>query len=145
MEITPDRSRPAPTPLKGFTRDTIQPIGAITQSVLAGTTPKTTSLMVDFLVVKAPSSYNAILGRSSLNQMKAVTSTYHLKVKSPTPSGVGEIRSEQKTANDCYTQEMKSRAIDVQTLEEDHGRTVLPLPQVLTELDREVRDKKALQ
>ncbi|KAF5441803.1 hypothetical protein F2P56_036984 [Juglans regia] len=79
MKIAPYRLRHAPTPLKGFTGDTIQPVGAMTLSILVGMAPKTTSLMVDFLVVKASSSYNAILGCPSLNKMKVVTSTYHLK------------------------------------------------------------------
>ncbi|XP_041004162.1 uncharacterized protein LOC121249525 [Juglans microcarpa x Juglans regia] len=92
MGISPDRLRPTLTPLRGFTGEAIQPAGAIALSILAGTTPKTASLMVDFLVVKAHSSYNVILGRPSLNQMRAVTSTYHLKVKFPTGSGVGEMR-----------------------------------------------------
>ncbi|KAF5447425.1 hypothetical protein F2P56_032979 [Juglans regia] len=145
MGITPDRLRPAPMPFKGFTGDTIQPIEAIALSVLVGTAPKTTSLMIGFLVVKAPSSYNVILGCPSLNQMKTVTSTYHLKVKFPTPSGVGEMHGEEQTARDCYTREMKSKAIAIQTLEQ--GRMEVATPPLLaqTKPDQEVGDEKALR
>ncbi|XP_040988937.1 uncharacterized protein LOC121236552 [Juglans microcarpa x Juglans regia] len=101
--------------------------------------------MVDFLVMKAPSSYNAILGRPSLNHMRAVTSTYHLKVKFPTPLGVGEMHGKQKLARVCYAREMKTEAIEVQTLEEDWEEAILLLLRSLTELDKEVRDREALR
>jgi hypothetical protein len=40
--------------------------------------------MVKFLVVDRPSAYNAILGRAALNELEAITSTAHLKMKFPT-------------------------------------------------------------
>lgn len=73
--------------------------------------------MVDFLVVKAHSSYNAILGCPTLNHLRVVTSTYHLKMNFPTPVGVGKIRSEQKLVRECYAREMKLEAIKVRALE----------------------------
>jgi len=46
--------------------------------------------MIDFLVVDAPSAYNAILGRGTLNAIGAVVSTSHLMMKFiPTEAGVG--------------------------------------------------------
>ena len=53
--------------------------------------------MVDYL-----SSYNAIIGRPTLNSWKAVTSTYHLLVKFPTKYGVGEVQGDQLAARKCY-------------------------------------------
>ncbi|GFS34928.1 hypothetical protein Acr_00g0036800 [Actinidia rufa] len=50
----------------------------------------------DFIVVDCPSPYNAILGRPTLGGIKAITSTYHLKLKFPTPMGIGEIKGDQK-------------------------------------------------
>lgn len=70
----------------------VQPVGTITLFVLTGRTPFTAFVMVDFLVVKAPSLYNAILGKLTLNNLRAVTSTFYLKMKFPTPQGVGEIQ-----------------------------------------------------
>ena len=46
--------------------------------------------------------YNIILGRSALNRLKAVTPTYHLKVKFPIAHEVGEIRGDQVLARECY-------------------------------------------
>lgn len=73
-----------PMPLKGFSGDMVRPV---TLFVLAGKAPYTTSNMTHFIVVKAPSSYNAILGRPTLNNLRVVTSTYHMKMKFPTPLG----------------------------------------------------------
>ncbi|XP_042951997.1 uncharacterized protein LOC122289093 [Carya illinoinensis] len=105
--IDVDKLRLSPTPLKGFSGDTIQPIEAITLPVTVGTGTRTTTTMTVFLVVKAPSSYNAILGRSTLNHLRAVTSNYHLKMKFPTNGGVGEARGEQALAWECYIQELR--------------------------------------
>ena len=57
---------------------------------------------MDFLVVRAPSAYNAILDRFGLNTLRAVVSTYHLKFKFPTSQGVGEVRGDQVLARHCY-------------------------------------------
>ena len=42
------------------------------------------------------------MGRTALNRLKAVTSTYHLKVKFSIAHGVGEIRGDQVLARKCY-------------------------------------------
>lgn len=85
-------------PLKGFPGDMVQPVGTITLSVLARKTPNTAATMADFLVVKASSIYNAILGRPTLNKLKVDTSTYQLKLKFSMATGVGEICGEQVLA-----------------------------------------------
>ncbi|XP_040989006.1 uncharacterized protein LOC121236635 [Juglans microcarpa x Juglans regia] len=91
MGIDAIRLQPAPMPLKGFSKDMVQQIETITLSVLAGSAPCMASVMVNLLVLKAPSSYNVIIGKSTLNNLRVVTSTYHLKMKFPTSRGVGEI------------------------------------------------------
>lgn len=101
MGISPDRLHSAPVPLKGFVGDIVQPIWVITLFILAGKTPRTVATMANFLVVKAPCSYNKILGHPTLNSLKAVASTYHLKMKFPTNLGVGEIRGKQVLVREC--------------------------------------------
>ena len=60
-----------------------------------------------FLVVDCSSAYNAILGRPTLNSWKAVTSTYHLKIKFPNDYGVGELQGNQVAAHECYVAMME--------------------------------------
>ena len=60
-----------------------------------------------FLVVNCSSTYNAILGRPTLNSWKAVTSTYHLIIKFPTNYEVGELRGNQVAAHECYVAMME--------------------------------------
>lgn len=60
-----------------------------------------------FLGGQGPSSYNAILGHPTLNSLRPVTSTYHLKMKFPTNLGVGKVRDEQVIALECYAQELR--------------------------------------
>ncbi|XP_077226318.1 uncharacterized protein LOC143859522 [Tasmannia lanceolata] len=57
--------------------------------------------MKTFLVVKVPSTYNAIIGRPALNKLEAVVSKPHLKIKFPTKI-VGEVRGDQERARNCY-------------------------------------------
>jgi len=71
MVINKDTIIPAKNPLMGFVGEHI---------------------MVKFLLIDQPSAYNAILGRTALNNLKAITSTSHLKMKFPTLQGVGEVK-----------------------------------------------------
>ena len=65
-----------------------------------------------FLVVDAPSAYNMLLGRPSLNAIKAIPSAYHLMIKFPTISRVRMVRGDQRVARECYSASMKQKAVD---------------------------------
>ena len=54
------------------------------------------------LVVDCSSSYNAIIGKPTLNSWNAITSTYHLSVKFPIEYGVGQVQGDQLVARECY-------------------------------------------
>ncbi|XP_059623044.1 uncharacterized protein LOC132266209 [Cornus florida] len=84
LKIGREKLRPMKSPLVGFSGDKVYPLGAVTLPVTAGANPKQVTVMVDFVVVDCPSSYNIILGRTTLNAMKAITSTYHLLLRFPT-------------------------------------------------------------
>ncbi|GFZ10874.1 hypothetical protein Acr_22g0002720 [Actinidia rufa] len=66
-----------------------------------------TTVWQDFIVVDCPSPYNSILGRPTLGRIKAITSTYHLKMKFPTLTGIGEVKGDQKVARQCFISAMK--------------------------------------
>ena len=47
---------------------------------------------VEFLVIKLPSPFNVIMGRTWLHIMMAVPSTYHQLVRFPTAHEIEDIR-----------------------------------------------------
>ena len=77
-------------------------MGTITLPMVVGAYPQQVTKNVNFLVVDCSSSYNAIIGKPTLNSWKAVTSTYHLSVKFPMKYGVGEVQGDQLVARECY-------------------------------------------
>lgn len=89
-------------PGKGFIGNIVQLIGTITLSILARTTLHIASTMTNFIVVKSHSSYNTILGRPTINNLKMITSTYQFKMKFLTTMAVGKVRGKQVLAWECY-------------------------------------------
>ena len=109
MKLANSRINPFTSPLVSFTRDRIIPRGIVTLIVIASTYPAQVTKEIDFLIVDCPSTYNIILGRPTLNKLRAVTSTYYLKVKFPTAHGVGEIKGDQGLVRECYQTALVSR------------------------------------
>ncbi|KAK3027620.1 hypothetical protein RJ639_042373 [Escallonia herrerae] len=102
MNIPTDRLRKMDTPLYGFSNHPVAAEGIIALPDAIGTALAQANFILDFVVVKVPSAYNAILGRPALNQLQAVVSTYHLKMKFPTKHGIGEVKGDQTIARQCY-------------------------------------------
>lgn len=94
--------QPARTPLIDFANRVLWPEGSITLPVTFGEHPQDKLVYLDFLVIKAPSPYNAIVGRPAIARLKAIVSTLHLSIKFPTPHGVAAIRGDQQMARECY-------------------------------------------
>ncbi|KAJ4804794.1 Pol-polyprotein [Rhynchospora pubera] len=90
------------TPLVGFAGDTVIPLGTIDLEVEFGEPPNSVISKVKFIVVNAPSAYNVILERKSLNDVGAIASTKHLMIKFPTRLGVGVVKGDQQKARECY-------------------------------------------
>lgn len=89
-------------PLYGFTGNEIKVIDTIDLTVLFETSSYQSWHVVKFHVVNAASSYNAILGQTTLIALKVVTFIPHLKIKFPTEFGVGEVIGDQVAARQCY-------------------------------------------
>ena len=124
MNLGRDQLRPVNAPLVGFDRMKVQPVGTISLPVVVGAYPQQITKSVDFLVVNCSSSYNAIIGRPTLNSWKAVTSTYHLLVKFPTEHGVGQVQGDQLTARECYLA-MLAMDEQIQTMNIEEKRTAV--------------------
>ncbi|XP_059659234.1 uncharacterized protein LOC132306055 [Cornus florida] len=93
--------------------------------------------MVDFLVADCPSAYNVILGRTTLNSMRAITLTYHLLMRFPTEQGVGELRGDQTTVRECYVASLREKkqqeALVVEEIEEqerDRAKSIEDLVEI---------------
>ncbi|KAL5576345.1 hypothetical protein UlMin_018044 [Ulmus minor] len=98
--------------LSGFTGDSISSEGILNLPVELGSSPCQHIQAVDFVLVDCPSPYNAIIGRPTLNKIRAVTSTYHLLVKFPTVGGIGILRGDQTESREIY--EAANRSVQVQ-------------------------------
>ncbi|XP_027150455.1 uncharacterized protein LOC113750706 [Coffea eugenioides] len=100
---------PVRTPLIGFAGPPVRPEGMITLTVTIGESPKCRTIPVNFAVVKEPSSYNMILGRPTLNALRAVCSTLHLSMKFSTSDGVAEVLGDPEVARACYIATLKGK------------------------------------
>ena len=54
------------------------------------------------MIIRVSSTYNAILGRSGLNTLRAVVSTYHLLVWFLIKNRVVEMREDQQLVRHCF-------------------------------------------
>lgn len=88
--------------LTGFMGDSISPHGTTTLPVTIGEEPRSKTVMVTFLVVRLLSAYNVILGRPTLNKLRAIISTYHQTIKFLTCAEVEEVRSDHRESRHCY-------------------------------------------
>ncbi|KAK2997729.1 hypothetical protein RJ639_025983 [Escallonia herrerae] len=111
------------SPLYGFSNHSVAVEGIIALPVVIGTPPTQANLMLDFMVVKVPSAYNAILGLPALNQLQAVVSTYHLKMKFPTKNRIKEVKGDQTTARQCYVTSCRSKNKEALIIEDPREDT----------------------
>ena len=135
MGIDQDRIKPFGSPLVGFGREQVYPIGIISLPLTAETALKVSTVMMDFLVVDRPSAYNAIIGQPGLNKLRAATSIYHFMMKFPTKDGIGEVKGDQLTARRCYNISMKKvsepTTLPVASVTEVKGEPAKPLEEVI--------------
>ena len=69
--------------LRGFSRERILPLGSVQPVLTLGDPPCQATTTTKFLIVEAPSAYNMLLGRPSLNAIRAIPSAYHMVIKFP--------------------------------------------------------------
>ncbi|KAL5547487.1 hypothetical protein UlMin_002718 [Ulmus minor] len=111
MNLVGVKIEPTTSSLSGFTGDSISSEGILNLPVELGSSPCQHIQAVDFVLVDCPSPYNAIIGRPTLNKIRAVTSTYHLLVKFPTVGGIGILRGDQTESREIY--EAANRSVQV--------------------------------
>ena len=91
MGIGREKLEPVSTHLRGFSGEKVLPLGSIQLVLTLGDPPCQATTTVRFLIVDAPSAYNVLLRRPSLNAIKAIPSAYHMVIKFPTINRVGMV------------------------------------------------------
>lgn len=75
MNLIGAKFEPTALSLSGFIGDSVPSEGIFNLPVELGTSPYQHFQAMDFVIVNCPSSYNPIIGRSKLNQIRVITST----------------------------------------------------------------------
>ncbi|KAM6554158.1 hypothetical protein CsatB_014920 [Cannabis sativa] len=99
--------QPVTSSIYGFTRDTIALKGMIKLQITLGTDRVTAKSMADFAIIDQYSTYNAVIGRPILKDMKIITSIYHLMMKFLTLTGVGSVGGVQSDSRECSNTTLK--------------------------------------
>ena len=136
MGIEREKLEPVNTHLRGFSGEKVLPLGSIQLVLTLGEPSCQATTTARFLIVDAPSAYNMLLSRPSLNAIKVIPSAYHMIIKFLTIHGVGMVRGDQRVAKECYTASMKQRAVDNVNVDElDMRDEVLTRPEPSKELE----------
>ena len=112
MGIEGEELEPVNACLHGFSGERVLPLGSVQLVLTLRDPPCQATTTVRFLIVNAPSAYNMLLGRPSLNAIRVVPSAYHMVIKFPTANGVGTVRGNQRIARECYSASMKQNTVD---------------------------------
>ncbi|GJT99347.1 reverse transcriptase domain-containing protein [Tanacetum coccineum] len=85
----------------------VEPLGKIELEVCFCNGGLCRRTSMKFIVVRAPSPYNIILGRSGLKTLRAIPSTIHSMMKFPTPKGVATLVTRTVIITECRRLEKK--------------------------------------
>ncbi|GKV38404.1 hypothetical protein SLEP1_g46318 [Rubroshorea leprosula] len=139
MQLNPSSLQKHEGPIYGFDNQPVPVEGVITLPIYVGSKSRFRMASVTFLVVKMESAFNAILGRATLCELKAVISQPHLCMKFPTPQGVGVLKGNQKMARACYQDTFKKVELAVALGGSESSRPTLPGQQTMSISDIEHR------
>ncbi|GKV34408.1 hypothetical protein SLEP1_g42783 [Rubroshorea leprosula] len=139
MQLNPSSLQKYEGPIYGFDNQPVLVEGVITLPIYVGSEPRFRMASVSFLVVKMESAFNAILGRATLCELKAVISQPHLCMKFPTPQGVGVLKGNQRMARACYQDTFKKVEFAVAPRGSESSRPTQPGQQTMSISDIEHR------
>jgi len=101
---------PYDEPICGFSGEQVSTRGYIDLHTVFRDGTQAKTIPICFLIVDAPTSYNILLGRPSLNTLGAVVSTPHLAMKFPAPSDdILTIHCDQRLARECYMESLRTQ------------------------------------
>ena len=95
-------------PLLGFARERVETRGYVDLMTTFGQGQLSRSFTIRYLLVDANTSYFALIGRKTLNELGAIVSTPYLTMKFPTLTReIVTVKADQKQAPQCYTESLK--------------------------------------
>jgi len=107
---------PYDEPIYGFSGEKFSTRGYIDLHIVFRDGAQTKTIPIRFLIIDAPTSYNVLLSRPSLNTLGVVVSTPHLAMKFPSPSGdILNIYGDQRLARECYMANLRPQLPILQT------------------------------
>ena len=107
---------PYDEPISGFSGEKVSTRDYIDLHSIFRDGTQTKTIPIRFLIVDAPTSYNVLLGRPSLNTLGAIFSTTHLAIKFPSPScDIFTIHGDQRLARECYMVSLRPQLPILQT------------------------------
>ncbi|XP_074328121.1 uncharacterized protein LOC141666034 [Apium graveolens] len=111
MGYNDSQSTPTDMPIYSFAGVECSVEGIIKLPLTMGQEARQATQILNFVVVKAGSTYNAIIGRIGIHAFKAVPSSYHFVIKFPTRDEIGEERGDQKMARSCYVASLRADVV----------------------------------
>jgi len=109
LQVPRDQLLPFDGVLVGFSGEQVEVRGYVNLRTTFADEHAAKTIVIKYIVVKAPSSYNMLLGRPSLNKLGAVVSTVHLKMKFPAEGKVVTMKVDQEIARKCYEKSLRIR------------------------------------
>ncbi|XP_010667183.1 uncharacterized protein LOC104884258 [Beta vulgaris subsp. vulgaris] len=101
---------PIDQPLVGFGGQSVHPLGSVKLPTRMGEKKAGRNIIINYLVVGTSLPYNVIIGRPTLNKVKAAISTYQLLLQFEGDDGkVTRLFGDQKSARECYVNSLKSK------------------------------------
>ncbi|XP_068475223.1 uncharacterized protein [Phaseolus vulgaris] len=108
MKIPEAEIQPYNEQIVGFSGERVDTKGFIDLYTTFGDDYLSKTINIRYLLVNANTSYNILLGRPSINKLKAIVSTPHLAMKFPSVNGdIATVHVDQKTARECYVASLK--------------------------------------
>ncbi|GJW49529.1 reverse transcriptase domain-containing protein [Tanacetum coccineum] len=117
----------------GFAGEATKPLGKIELEVCFESEGLCRRTTMKFTVIRAPSTYNVILGRTGLRDSRAIPSTIHSMIKFPTPKGIATLVTRSVIISGCRQLE-KKQVVEEKKKEEVETRTVNVTEEVLVNL-----------
>ncbi|GKC99122.1 reverse transcriptase domain-containing protein [Tanacetum coccineum] len=121
--------------LVGFFKEQLILMGKIELSVMFGSEGSCRRTMIKFTVVRASSPYKIILGRTSMKELRAISSTTHAMMKFPTPRG-----GHASSSDNCYFRVSTARRKASDPREKARRRSMVLDPEKNKAVMKEVKE-----